>query len=247
MYNFQLTKYYNVDSIIHNLNPLNKIICIILFTIMMFISNDILSLMLLLIFIAILVGMSNVDIIIYLKNYKYLIPFILFIFLIDLIFSNIETSIILILKILLFISYFTLLLYTTKLNDLIYGLERFLKPLKIFGVDVNALSLKISLAIKFIPTMFIEGEKVYKSSISRGLNFNGNLKEKYTKIMSFIITTFNMSLKRNQTISNALDIKMYNSNNKRTKYKLDTFSFIDENILLFHIFMLLVLILKKLL
>ena len=242
MYNFHLTRYYNTNSIIHNLNPLNKIICILLFTFMVLFTNNILLLLLLVLFVSILVGMSNIDIITYIKSYKYIIPFILFIFIIDLIFSNIEASIISILKLILFVSYSTLILYTTKPNDLTYGLEKFLYPLKIFGVNTNSIALTISLAIRFIPTIFIEGEKVYKSQISRGLTFDGTFKEKIDKLISLIIPIFNMSLKRSEIVSNALDIKMYNSNKKRTKYKLDTFSYIDENILLFHMFMFLIIV-----
>ena len=153
MYNFHLTRYYNTNSIIHNLNPLNKIICILLFTIMTLITNYIPFLLLLVLFVIILIGMSNVPIDLYIKSYKYLTIFILFIFIINLIFNDIEGSIISILKLLLFISYASLILYTTKPNDITYGLERFLSPLKIFNVDVASLSLTISLAIRFIPLL----------------------------------------------------------------------------------------------
>ena len=245
MYNFHLTRYYNIDSIMHNLNPLNKIICILLFTIMVLITNNILYLLLLVLFMLILIGMSNVSLKEYLKGYKYLLPFILFIFLIDLLFSNIETSIISILKLILFISYASLILYTTKPNDITYGLSKFLSPLKVLGVDVDSTALTISLAIRFIPTILDEGKRVYKSQISRGLNFDGSIKEKIDKLVSLIIPIFNMSLKKSEVVADTLDTRLYRSNYERTKYKLYNFSFVDENILLFHIFMLLLLIVLR--
>ena len=245
MYNFHLTRYYNVNSIMHKLNPLNKIICILLFTFMVLITNNILYLLLLVLFVLILIGMSNVSISMYLKSYKYIVPFVLFIFLIDLLFSNIESGIISILKLILFISYSTLILYTTKPNDITYGLERFLSPLKVLGVDVSSTALTISLAIRFIPIIVDEGERIYKSQISRGLNFNGTIKEKINKLVSLIIPIFNMSLRKSEIVSNVLDTRLYRSNNRRTKYKLYNFSFVDENILLFHIFMLLLLIVLR--
>ena len=68
MYNFHLTRYYNVKSNIHNLNPLIKIICILLFTTMVLITNNLLILLLLLLLMIILIGMSNLPINIYLKS-----------------------------------------------------------------------------------------------------------------------------------------------------------------------------------
>ena len=244
MYNFHLTRYYNVKSIIHNLNPLIKIICLLLFTTMVLISKSILVLSILLLFMIILIGMSNVPLNIYIKSYKYVLPFILFIFIINLIFSSLEITIISILKLILFMSYSTLILYTTKINDINYGLEKFLTPLKLFKVDTHSISLTISLAIHFIPTLFNEGERIYKSAISRGLNFKGNLNEKIDKLMSLVIPIFNMSLEKSERIADVLNIRL---SNKRTKYKLYNYSSIDENILIIHIFMLLLLFVKEVL
>ena len=242
MYNFHLTRYYNVKSNIHNLNPLIKIICILLFTTMVLITNNLLILLLLLLLMIILIGMSNVPINIYLKSYKYLLPFILFIFIINLIFSDINATIISIIKLVLFVSYSSLILYTTKINDLNYGLTKFLSPLKIFNLDVRNISLTITLAIHFIPILFTEGEIVYKSALARGLNFNGNLNEKVDKIMSLIIPIFNVSLEKSESIANVLDFRL---KDKQTKYKLYKLTSIDENILILHIFMLLLLIVKE--
>ena len=141
-------------------------------------------------------------------------------------------------KLILFILYSSVNIYTTKSNDLTYGLEKLLSPLKIFGINTSSLSLTISLAIRFIPTIFKEGYKVYKSQMSRGLRFEGNLKEKVDKLMSLIIPVFNTSLKKSDEISNVLDMRLYDSNKKRTKYRLMNFKIIDQNILLIHVFVL---------
>ena len=203
MYN--LTKYYNGNSVIHNINPLCKLICILIFTFLVLIANNILFLGILTILTLIYIVLSEVPIKLYINNFKYIIPFILFILII---------------------------------NDLTYGLEKLLSPLRIFGINTSSLSLTISLAIRFIPTIFKQGYKVYKSQMSRGLNFNGALKEKIDKLMSLIIPVFNISLKKSDEISNVLDMRLYDSNKKRTKYKLIGFKVIDENILLIHIFVL---------
>ena len=236
MYN--LTKYYNGNSIIHNINPLCKLICILIFTFLVLIANNILFLSILTILVLIYIVLSEVPVKLYINNFKYIIPFIIFILIINLLTSTIYSSIISIMKLILFILYSSVNIYTTKSNDLTYGLEKLLSPLKIFGINTSSLSLTISLAIRFIPTIFKEGYKVYKSQMSRGLRFEGNLKEKVDKLMSLIIPVFNTSLKKSDEISNVLDMRLYDSNKKRTKYRLMNFKIIDQNILLIHVFVL---------
>jgi len=236
MYN--LTKYYNGNSVIHNINPLCKLICILIFTFLVLISNNILFLSILTILVLIYMVLSEVPMKLYINNFKYIIPFIIFILIVNLLTSTIYSSIISIMKLILFILYSSVNIYTTKSNDLTYGLEKLLSPLKIFGINTSSLSLTISLAIRFIPTIFKHGYKVYKSQMSRGLKFDGNLKEKVDRLMSLIIPVFNISLKKSDDISNVLDMRLYDSNKKRTKYKLIDFKIIDQNILLIHIFVL---------
>ena len=236
MYN--LTKYYNGNSVIHNINPLCKLICILIFTFLVLIANNILFLGILTILTLIYIVLSEVPIKLYINNFKYIIPFILFILIINLLTNTVYSSIISMMKLILFVLYSSVNVYTTKSNDFTYGLEKLLSPLRIFGINTSSLSLTISLAIRFIPTIFKQGYKVYKSQMSRGLNFNGALKEKIDKLMSLIIPVFNISLKKSDEISNVLDMRLYDSNKKRTKYKLIGFKVIDENILLIHIFVL---------
>ena len=235
---YSLTKYYNSNSLIHNINPLCKIICILIFSLLVLICNNLLFLLILFILLIIYIVLSEVPIKLYLDNFKYVFPLITFIFIINLFTSTLYSSMISILKLVLFVLYSSVNIYTTKSVDLIYGLEKLLLPLKIFGINTSRLSLTISLAIRFIPSIFKHGYKVYKSQISRGLNFNGTLKEKCDKLMSLIIPVFNISLKKSEDISNILDMRLFDTNKKRSKYKLNEFKIIDQNILLIHIFML---------
>lgn len=239
MYNLKLTKYYNISSLIHNSNPLFKIICILIFTFLSLFSKNILYLIILLLFLVLIMFMSNVPLDLYINNLKFLLPMIIFIFIINLIFSNIYSTILSILKLILLILYSQVLLYTTKPNDLTYGLEEFLSPLKLFNISVSSLALTISLSLRFIPTIFIEAEKILKAQISRGLNFNGNLSEKCDKIISVILPIFNVSLKKSLDISYVLDMRLYRVDEKRSKYKSYDITFIDNIALAIHIFLIL--------
>ena len=233
MYNFQIVKYYNTSSDIHKLNPVTKIICVLLFTFIVLLTNNIVFLTSLLIFIFLLMIMSSVPLKLYLKNLKFLMPFIVFIFIINIIFNvDIVNTINSILKLILLVMYASVLTYTTKPNDLTYALNIIFKPLKIFKIPVNELSLSISLAIRFIPNIFIEAEKVLKSQKSRGLSFDGTIKEKCDKLVSVLLPIFLLSFKRADNIAEVLDMRLYNGNTVYKNYKLTSN---DEFILLMHI------------
>ena len=148
---------------------------------------------------------------------------------------QIFNTIISILKLVLFILYSQVMLYTTKSNDITYGLESLLSPLKTFNINVSSIALTISLALRFIPTIFIESDKVIKSQISRGLNLNGKISQKCDKIISIIFPIFDLSLKRGENISHILDMRLYKVNGKRSRYKNNSVSINDEISLIIHI------------
>ena len=103
-------------------------------------------------------------------------------------------------------------------------------------------ALTISLALRFIPTIFIESDKVIKSQISRGLNLSGNISEKCDKIISVIFPIFDLSLKRGEEISNVLEMRLYKVGGKRSKYKNNSITIIDVFSLLLHIILILIFI-----
>lgn len=242
MYNFKLNKYYNTESFIHNINPFIKIICVLIFTFLCLLSNNLLFLIILLFLLILIIYISNVPRNLYINNLKFILPMMVFIFIINLIFSNIYSTFLSIIKLILFILYSQVLLYTTKPNDITYGLEKLLSPLKVFNINASSIALTISLALRFIPTIFIEADKVIKSQISRGLNFDGNIREKCDKIMSVIFPIFDLSLKRGEDISYILDMRLYRVDGMRSKYKNDSISINDEISLLIHIMLIFIFI-----
>lgn len=236
MYNFSFTRYYNTNSDMHKMNPVYKIICILIFTLLILLTNNIVLLIIMLLFVLSLMHLSCVPFKLYIKNIKFMVPLIVFIVLINLIFNvRLTTTIVSLLKLLLFIFYSSIFIYTTKPNDLTYGLEKVFLPLKIFNIPVNELSLIISLAIRFIPIIFSVSEKVLKSQISRGLAFNGNIKEKCNKLSSVIFPIFVLSFKKSDRIASSLDLKLYRVNEYRTKYKCYRTSDIDYSVLCMHV------------
>lgn len=235
MYNFKLNKYYNTESTIHNINSLIKIISVLIFTLLCLLSNNLIFLLILLFLLILIIHISNVPINLYINNLKFILPMIIFIFIINLIFSNIHSTFVSVIKLILFILYSQVLLYTTKPNDMTYGLELLLSPLTIFNINISSIALTISLALRFIPTIFVESDKVIKSQISRGLNLDGNIKEKCDKIISVIFPIFDLSLRRAENISNVLDMRLYKVGEKKVKYKQNDISLNDVIFLFAHV------------
>lgn len=137
------------------------------------------------------------------------------------------------LRLLLLIMLSTLFTATTKPLDITIAIDDLFAWLKVFKVNVSILSMTISLALRFIPTILDETYKIMKAQSSRGVDFkNGKLKEKIVAITSLIIPLFISAISRSDELANALTARNYNPLATRSKYRKlkwqvrDTFSII---------------------
>lgn len=116
---------------------------------------------------------------------------------------------------LLFIS--SLLTLTTKPTDLNNGLEAILKPLKYLGVKVSTLTMMISIALRFIPTLINEAEKILKAQASRGVDFKeGKIGAKVMQIISLLVPMFVIAYKRAYDLADAMEARGYIPDAPRT-------------------------------
>ena len=205
--NITIGKYIYKDSLIHKINPLIKIISILLILMSSLFFNLIQNILLLIV-ISIMIYISKVDKTTYLKNiygFRYFIIGILLIYIL----SRLNILLILnnLIKIIINILITSLLLYTTTIKELNYGLNILLKPLKCIKINYNKISVIIIITIKFIFMVFEETDKLFKAYKNRGLKFNGNIKEKINKISMFLSTLFYLLIKKSNDISNTLIIR----------------------------------------
>ena len=246
--NFVLGRYYKQKSKIHLMNPLSKIICTLSFIFMIFICNDI-KLMLLLGLIAVLMTeMSKVPRNIYFKSVLSLKYILLFILIINLIFQIDKiTTIMTMLRLVLVVIYTTLLTLTTPPTEITYGLELLLSPLKIIRIPVNKMALSISLALRFIPTIIDQGNKILKSQASRGIDYyNSNFKGKFIAIKAMIIPMFVITLKKADNLADAMTVRLYSVNAKRTNFRVNKWHFFDSYMVLIHLTILVLIIYRYL-
>ena len=136
-------------------------------------------------------------------------------------FSAIINSFYIFMRLGLMVSLTLILTSTTKPMDLTYGLEWFLTPFKVVKLPVHEIAMTISLALRFIPTLLDETERIMKAQTSRGVDFqDGKLIEKMKAIVSLIIPLFISAFQRSDELANAMEARGYDPSKKRTKYRL---------------------------
>lgn len=136
---------------------------------------------------------------------------------IDIYDDSLTSSLFILLRIVLLLIMSSLLTLSTKPTDLNNGLEKLLKPLKIFKLNPAIGSMMISIALRNIPTLINEASRVLKAQASRGVDFKeSKLKEKVMQIISLIVPMFIISYQRAEDLSDAMEARGYDPNKKRT-------------------------------
>ena len=133
-----------------------------------------------------------------------------------------------ILRLVLMIMLTMLLTATTKPLDLTYALEWYMTPLKLIKFPAHEVAMTISIALRFIPTLLDETDRIMKAQSSRGVDFkHGKLSSKMKAIVSLIIPLFISSFQRSEELADSMEARGYDPKAKRTKYRVLRFSAVD--------------------
>ena len=131
-------------------------------------------------------------------------------------------------RIFLVIMLSTVLTLTTKPTDLTSAIEWYLHPLTFLKINVSVFAMIISLALRFIPTLFNETQKILKAQSSRGVDFKeGTLKQQIGQIISLLIPMLVISFKRAADLADAMEARGYIPGAKRTKLNIMKFQIKD--------------------
>jgi len=231
------SRYYNISSVIHSLNPLCKILALLLFVIMSIMASNIREMCCLFIVLVFIISLSNVSIIKYIRPiYSMRFLFIL-VFIINILFGvSVYDSFIIICRICLVVMYSSVLLFTTTTNGIAYGFSSLFRPLGVFGFPVYRVSMAIALSLNFVPNLFFESNRIIKSQISRGLNYNGgSLFDRIVIIKNVFIPMFVNSIKRSYRISDAMKVKSFGFNCDRSSIKSFRWSISDFYMITCHL------------
>lgn len=132
-----------------------------------------------------------------------------------------------------------LLTLSTKPTELNDGLEKLLGFLKFINVPISVFTMMISIALRFIPTLINEADKILRAQASRGVDFNeGKLKDKISQIVSLLIPMFVISYKKADDLACAMEARGYDPDGERTSINVLKFKFSDYASLSFTILIL---------
>ena len=250
MNNIALGKYIPGSSFIHKLDPRNKILIMILLMVAIFWDVGTLRFPLyivLSIFIYILLRISGISIKTIFKSLKPMMFMMIFLFIINmfvyqegyvlftipflnftLYLESITQTLFIIIRLALMLAVTTILTTTTKPLDMTYGLEWYMSPLKVIRFPAHEIAMTISIALRFIPTILEETERIIKAQKSRGVDLEeGKLKEKIGAIISLLIPLLISSFQRSEELSDAMEARGYNPSAKRTRYRVLKFKLSD--------------------
>ena len=221
MRNGSFSRYYNTNSVIHMINPLCKILALLIFVVMSMVGSCVrvmCGLSIILLFIMIL---SNVPLKKYILSIYSMKVLFIVIFIINILFGvSVYNSFIMICRVCLVVLYSSVLLYTTTTNELALGFSALFRPLGYFGFPVSKVSMAIALSLNFVPILFMESSKIIKSQTSRGFNYkNGSFKDRIVGLKSVVIPMFVLSMRRADSVSDAMEVKQFSFDSNRSSIK----------------------------
>ncbi|MBR3815975.1 MAG: energy-coupling factor transporter transmembrane protein EcfT [Clostridia bacterium] len=230
-------QYYKAESFIHKLDARAKIILTVLFIALIFLCKNFISLALTLVMVILSVLLSSVPVKMYIKSLKPIIPIVLFTAVLNMFYTGGEnvvfsfkgitltsegifTAIFLAARIVLLIIASSILTYTTVPTMLTDAIEKLLSPLKLFKVPVQSWAMMMTLALRFIPTLIEEIEKITNAQKSRGADFeSGRLLQRIKAVIPIIIPLFVSSFRRASDLAYAMSCRCYTGADTRTRMK----------------------------
>ena len=254
MNNLTFGRFSPFNTVVHRLDPRNKIFLVILLMVTIFLKVDvwssalIISAILLLILI-IFMFISRVSFISLFKNMKTMWMLLLFLFIIYIFIPNtnynpnhiafyigtygvnydafFQVGYIFV-RIIMMLIITMILTSTTSPMNLTYGLEWYMSPLKVVKFPAHIVAMTLSIALRFIPTLLDETDRIIKAQSSRGVDFQrGGFIKRFGAIISLIIPLFVSAINRSEELSNAMEARGYDPYAKRSRYRILKFHWKD--------------------
>ncbi len=231
-------QYFDSKSVIHRADPRVKIVLLVAAIVFIFLSESFWGLSLSALFVIISMLITKIPIKMYLKNLKAVLPILIFTAVINAFYGEgtvilkiwrfslttggLERAGFMALRIVLLIVISATLTYTTTPNDLTDAIEGLLSPFKFLGLKtaVHTLAMMMTIALRFIPTLVEEAEKIMNAQKARGADLeSGNLKEKIKALIPILIPLLFSSVRRAAELADAMECRCYNSGEGKTRMK----------------------------
>lgn len=241
-------QYYDNNSFVHTLDPRSKLILLLLIIVFIFVSQNAIALTLVALLVIFSVLLSKIPLKMYLKNIKAILPIIIFTLIINLFYNasgdvlisfwkltittgSLYRALYMSARILLLIIASAELTYTTTPNDLTDAIERLLSPLRFIGLKnaVHTLAMMMTIALRFIPTLIEETQKIMNAQKARGADLeNGKLIDRIKALIPILIPLLISSVRRAYELAEAMECRCYNGGEgrcrmKQLRYKINDF------------------------
>ena len=243
-------QYYNANSFVHKTDPRIKILLLIAYIVAVFLAGNFLSLAAVLVFLIIAVMFSSVPIGSVLRSIKAIFFLILFTAVLNVLFhvrsetdtvyfwvitkAGLLSAAFLASRLILLVTGSSLLTLTTTPVSLTDGLESLLKPLALIKFPVHELALIMSIALRMIPTLANETDRIICAQKARGADFeSGNIISRLKALVPVLIPLIISALRRADELGDAMDARCYWGSKDRTKYKKLKLSFRDPVAVIF--------------
>ncbi len=231
-------QYFPGESIIHRLDSRFKIILDIAYVVMLFMAGNFYSLAMAGVFMLIIYMLSRISFRLIFKSLRPIMPVIVFTCLLNLFFIQGEseplvrlgfisiymegatTSVFMAVRIIFLIIGMSVLTYTTSPIELTDAIERLLSPLKVLRFPVHELAMMMTIALRFIPTLIEETDKIMSAQKARGANLDtGGLVKKAKALIPVLIPLFVSAFKRASELALAMECRCYKGGDGRTRMK----------------------------
>ncbi len=240
-----LGQYFPGNSPVHRLDPRTKLIGLIVYIAVLFTAGNYLSYGLVFAFLAGLIALSKIPVKAFVRGMKPLVFILVFTGILNLFFTTgeqvlfsfwritvtlegVERAIFMMLRILMLISGTFLLTYTTSPISLTDGLESLLSPLKKLRLPVHELAMMMCIALRFIPTLIEETDKIMAAQKARGADFeSGNLMQRVKALIPILVPLFISAFRRADDLATAMECRCYQGGDGRTKMKLLRYKRVD--------------------
>ncbi len=229
-----LGQYYPGDSPIHRLDPRVKLLCTFAYIISLFLVRDFWGFAIAVGFLGIIIFLSGVPLRFIFKGLKPIFFIIIFTFTVNMFMTKGETLVeigfltitreglynafFMGLRLVLLIIGSSLLTLATKPINLTDGIERLLSPFRRIGVPAHELAMMMTIALRFIPTLLEETDKIMKAQMARGADFEtGNLLRRAKSLIPLLVPLFISAFRIAQDLAMAMEARCYRGGDARTR------------------------------
>lgn len=232
-----LGQFFPGTSVVHRLDPRTKLLMLVGYIVALFVASGWVSYAVCFVFLAVSIALSRIPLRSIFRGLKPLVFILIFTGVLNVFFTpgtpifrwgfititweGLAQAAKMMLRILMLISGTFLLTYTTSPIALTDGLESLLGPLKAIKVPVHELSMMMCIALRFIPTLIEETDKIMSAQKARGADFeSGNLLERVKALVPILVPLFISAFRRADELATAMECRCYQGGDGRTKMKL---------------------------